>query len=105
MSFKSAKEISAQFASGKTSAAEIIETTLNRISALNPKVNAFTSVTTDRAQAKAKSIDAARKEGRELGPLAGVPFAVKDLYDVEGLTTFAGSKINRDHPPAERNYP
>lgn len=105
MSFKSAKEISAQFASGKTSAAEIIETTLNRISALNPKVNAFTSVTTDRAQAKAKSIDAARKDGRELAPLAGVPFAVKDLYDVEGLTTFAGSKINRDHPPAERNSP
>ncbi len=90
MSFESAREISAQFTSGKTSAAETIETTLNRISELNPKVNAFTSVIADRARAKAKSIDAARAEGRELGALAGVPFAVKDLYRCRRLDDFCG---------------
>ena len=102
MSFKSAREISAQFTSGKTSAAETIETTLNRISELNPKVNAFTSVIANRARAKAKSIDAARAEGRELGRLRAYHSRSRICIDVEGLTTFAGSKINRNHPPAKR---
>ena len=52
---------------------------------------------------RARAIDRARGEGQTLGPLAGVPFAVKNLFDVEGLSTIAGSKINRDHPPAPRD--
>src|SRR5688572_23535055 len=54
----------------------------------NPAINAFTAVT-DR-----------RPLSRGSGPLRGVPFAVKNLFDVAGLTTLAGSKINRDLPPA-----
>src|SRR3546814_10524412 len=54
----------------------------------------------DRARAKAAAIDQMRSAGRPLGPLAGVPFAVKNLFDVAGLATLAGSKINRDHTPA-----
>ena len=42
-----------------------------------------------------------RAAGKPLGPLAGVPFAVKNLFDVAGLPTLAGSKINRDRPPAD----
>jgi aspartyl-tRNA(Asn)/glutamyl-tRNA(Gln) amidotransferase subunit A len=59
-------------------------------------------VLADRARAKAAAIDAS---GGKAGPLAGVPFAVKNLIDVAGLTTVAGSKINRDDPPATSDAP
>ena len=57
-------------------------------------------MTAARALAKAEAIDAARARGERLGPLAGAPFAVKNLFDVEGLPTRAGSKINRERAPA-----
>src|SRR5262245_46705652 len=69
----------------------------------DPVLNAFTAVTTERAQATAAALDGRRARGGELGPLAGVPFAVKNLFDVAGLPTLAGSKINREHPPAVRD--
>ena len=52
---------------------------------------------------RAQEIDFAARRGKPLGPLAGVPFAVKNLFDVAGLATLAGSKINRDTPPATRD--
>ncbi|MBV8534540.1 MAG: AtzE family amidohydrolase, partial [Alphaproteobacteria bacterium] len=69
----------------------------------NGRLNAFTAVTASRALADAQRVDATVRDGRDPGPLAGVPFAVKNLFDVAGLTTLAGSKINRDHPPASRD--
>jgi AtzE family amidohydrolase len=75
---------------------------LNRIERLNPVLNAFTAVLSDRALAKAAGLDAS---GAKSGPLAGVPFAVKNLIDIAGLATLAGSKINRDHPPATADAP
>src|SRR5262245_556521 len=69
----------------------------------DPVLNAFTAVTQERAQATAAALDARRARGEELGPLAGVPFAVKNLVDVAGLSTLAGSKINRERPPAARD--
>ena len=68
-------------------------------------LNAFTDVTAERALARARSLDAARAAGKPLGPLAGVPFAVKNLFDVKGLPTRAGSKINRELPPAQHDSP
>src|SRR5262245_62499314 len=65
--------------------------------------NAFTAVTEERALAKAAAIDAERARGGRLGALAGVPFAVKNLFDIAGLPTLAGSKINRDRAPATRD--
>ncbi len=103
MRFSSASSIAAEFAAGKKSATEIVQAALAAIETLNPKINAFTAVTADRARQKAHALDAARREGQAVGPLAGVPFAVKDLFDIEGLTTLAGSKINRDRSPAERD--
>jgi aspartyl-tRNA(Asn)/glutamyl-tRNA(Gln) amidotransferase subunit A len=76
---------------------------LARIDAINPAVNAFTDVTAERARQAADTLDARRARGETLGPLAGVPFAVKNLIDVAGLPTRAGSKINRDLPPAQRD--
>src|ERR1700689_1543679 len=95
-----AEAIAAAVRSGAVSAREIAQETLNRIEARNGALGAFTEVTAKRALAKADAIDTARVRGENLGPLAGAPFAVKNLFDVEGLTTRAGSKINRDTPPA-----
>ncbi len=69
----------------------------------DPALNAFTAMLGQRARARAQALDDARAAGQPLGPLAGVPFAVKNLFDVAGLPTLAGSKINRDRPPAERD--
>lgn len=103
--YATAPEITAAIAQGKATASATIETTLARIEALNPTLNAFTAITPDRARAKAKDIDYARSAGKALGPLAGVPFAVKNLFDVAGLTTLAGSKINRQLSPAKSDSP
>jgi 1-carboxybiuret hydrolase len=97
-----ATEIAAAVASGRTSATAVMADCLDRIQRLNPVLNAFTAVLVDRARAKAAAMDAS---GAKTGPLAGVPFAVKNLIDVAGLPTLAGSKINRDHPPAAEDAP
>jgi aspartyl-tRNA(Asn)/glutamyl-tRNA(Gln) amidotransferase subunit A len=80
-----------------------LEMTLDGIRARNPALNSFTAVMTERALAKAKAIDNDFVHGRATGPLAGIPFAVKNLIDVAGLPTRAGSKINRDRAPASRD--
>ena len=98
-------EIAASVAAGRTSATAVVDACLDRIERLNPVLNAFTAVTADRARAKAAAIDAALAGGAMPGPLTGVPFAVKNLIDVVGLPTLAGSKINRDHPPAAADAP
>jgi 1-carboxybiuret hydrolase len=96
----SAAEIAGAVADGKSTAVAVVEAALARIAQRNNALNAFTAVTRERALAKARIIDAERAAGRPLGPLAGVPFAVKNLFDVAGLATLAGSKINRDRLPA-----
>ncbi len=89
----SASEIAAAVSSGQMSARAVTDAALARIACRNPPLNAFTDVTRDRALARAAALDA----GAAKGPLAGVPFAVKNLYDIAGLVTRAGSKINRDN--------
>ena len=90
----------AAVASGKVSAVEITRAALARVASLDKSINAFTEVTEERALAEAAAIDARRARGEALPPLAGVPYAVKNLFDVRGLKTLAGSKINRDLAPA-----
>jgi aspartyl-tRNA(Asn)/glutamyl-tRNA(Gln) amidotransferase subunit A len=99
----SASEIAKAVSSGRLSALEVTEATLARIRQYDPVLNAFTDVTADRARARAREIDTAIEAGRPVGPLAGVPFAVKNLFDVKGISTRAGAKINRDRPPATRD--
>ena len=89
--------------SGEASAVEVIEAVLAHIGARNPAVNAFTAVTAERALSEAKAVDARRARGEALGPLAGAPFAVKNLFDIAGLTTVAGSKIDAGRPPAAKD--
>ncbi|MCA3246927.1 MAG: AtzE family amidohydrolase, partial [Azospirillum sp.] len=98
-----AHEIARRVAAGEISARAVTEALLARIAARNPALNAFTDVTAERALREADAVDAKRRRGEPLGPLAGVPYAVKNLFDIAGLPTRAGSKINRDLPPARRD--
>ncbi|QDL94299.1 AtzE family amidohydrolase (plasmid) [Paroceanicella profunda] len=95
--------IASDVGAGRCSAAEVTSAALARIAAANPALNAFTAVTAERARARAAALDAALARGEAPGPLAGVPFAVKNLLDIEGLPTLAGAKINRDRPQARRD--
>jgi aspartyl-tRNA(Asn)/glutamyl-tRNA(Gln) amidotransferase subunit A len=94
-----ASEIARAVMSGKVKASAVVDAALKRIAATEPAVNAFTDIVADRARQRAAEIDA----GRHLGPLMGVPFAVKNLFDIAGLPTRAGSKINVDGPKAARD--
>ena len=76
------------------------EAAIARIEATNPRLGAFTDPTFARALAEAYAVDVAVAGGKAM-PLAGVPYAVKNLFDIEGVVTRAGSKINRDNPPAK----
>src|SRR6202035_4610308 len=96
-------EIAQAVAGRKVSALSVTESALARIAQHDPVLNSFTDVTAARARAKARAVDAAVAAGQNAGPLAGVPFAVKNLFDVQGLPTRAGSKINRDRAPAPRD--
>ncbi|MGF1529604.1 MAG: AtzE family amidohydrolase [Candidatus Competibacterales bacterium] len=99
--FTSAAAIAQAVAAGDTSATAVVEGALGRIAAHDQTLNAFTHVARERALARAAELDARRARGEALGPLAGVPFGVKNLFDVRGIPTLAGSKINRDRPPAQ----
>src|SRR6266478_1355693 len=99
----SASEIAQGVTGRKMSALRVTEAALARIAKHDPVLNSFTDVTADRARAKARAVDAAVTAGQNPGPLAGVPYAVKNLFDVQGLPTRAGSKINRDLAPSPRD--
>ena len=96
-------DIAAAVAAGRTSASKIIEAALARIRARDPLINSFTAVTEQRARLRAQALDQARERGERLPALAGVPFAAKNLFDIAGMPTLAGAKINRDAPPATRD--
>ncbi|HWX59045.1 AtzE family amidohydrolase, partial [Bradyrhizobium sp.] len=99
----SAQEIARAVAARRMSAADVVEAALARIRRHDTILNSFTDVTAERARAKARAVDAAIAAGQNAGPLAGVPFAVKNLFDVKGLATRAGSKINRALASAPRD--
>jgi aspartyl-tRNA(Asn)/glutamyl-tRNA(Gln) amidotransferase subunit A len=97
-----AAELSAAMAAGDVSAADVTEAHLDRIAAVDDRVKAFLHVAADDARAQARDIDTRRAAGEPLGPLAGVPVAVKDLFTTVGMPTTCGSKILEGwHPPYE----
>ncbi|MCD9592750.1 MULTISPECIES: Asp-tRNA(Asn)/Glu-tRNA(Gln) amidotransferase subunit GatA [Streptomyces] len=88
-----AAEIAARIASGEVTAVEVTEAHLARIEAIDEKVHAFLHVDREGALAQARAVDEKRERGAELGPLAGVPLALKDIFTTEGIPTTVGSKI------------
>lgn len=89
----SAAELARRIAGGEQSAEEITRVHLDRIAAVDGQVHAFLAVDAERALAQARRVDAKRATGERLGPLAGVPVGVKDLFCYQGLPTTAGSRI------------
>jgi AtzE family amidohydrolase len=83
------------------SAESVIAAAQNVIATRDPVLNCFTSLYGEAALKEARVLDARIAAGEAPGPLAGVPFGVKNLYDVTGFVTLAGSKINRENLPAE----
>lgn len=100
----SAGDIASAVRAGE-SALAVVDQALARIKSADRKLNSFTAIVAERARKKAAILDKARAKGDTLGYLAGVPFAVKNLFNVEGLPTLAGSKINRKHPAAKHDSP
>ncbi|MFD8544371.1 amidase [Streptomyces sp. NPDC059649] len=81
---------------GDVSAVELVDAHLARIAEVNPAVNAVTQLLSDRARTEAAAVDRQRAEGAELGPLAGVPFTVKESTAIEGVPTTYGAERFRD---------
>lgn len=98
----SASAIAADVRAGRRSAQAIAVETIDRIAAQG-SLNAATRLLRDRALADAARVDATVAAGRDPGPLAGVPFAVKDLFDVAGEATTAGARQLAEAPPAPRD--
>ena len=95
-----AAELAAAIASGGTSAVEVTQAHLDRIEAVDSSVHAFLHVAPEAALAAAGAVDARRAAGEPLGPLAGVPVAVKDVFTTIGMPTTCGSRILAGwHPP------
>ena len=88
-----ARAIADDIAAGRVSAVEVCRDALDRIAHVNPSLNAFNLVAEERALDRAAHIDRLRASGAALGPLAGVPIAVKDNMCVRGMRTTASSRI------------
>ena len=93
-------DIQRALASGELSAKEIARHTLENIARVNPQINAWTHISEKRMLAEAENIDTLRREKKPLPALAGVPYAVKNLFDVAGHTTHAGAQLLGDRPAA-----
>ena len=97
LAFAPAHEIAAAVRRRQVSPVDVMEATLARIERVNPTLNAFVALRADAALADARALEARIASGEDPGPLAGVPFGVKDLEDLAGLPTTHGSVPFRHH--------
>ena len=92
-------EAGAALRAGKTSSAALTEAALGRIREMNPKLNAIQTVLEESARVRAKQADAELSRGQDLGPLHGIPIALKDLFATKGIRTTGGSKLFENWVP------
>ena len=97
--FKTAREQARLIADGEISSVELVGAHLDQIEKINPAVNAIVTMVAETALDKAWKADEARSAGEQLGPLHGLPIAIKDLQDTAGIRTTQGSLIYEDHVP------
>ena len=97
----SVAEASVEIAAKRLSPVELTQAYLDRIEALEPRVNAYITVTADLAMERARQAEAEIAAGTSRGPLHGIPIALKDLYDTAGIPTTGGSKILAENVPDE----
>jgi AtzE family amidohydrolase len=88
---------------GETTAQALMEATLKDLAERDRTLNCFTLITAERAWQRAQDLDQRLQTGAPVGPLAGVPFAVKNLFDIVGQVTLAGSRIHQENPPASQD--
>ncbi|MCK9368483.1 Asp-tRNA(Asn)/Glu-tRNA(Gln) amidotransferase subunit GatA [Candidatus Dojkabacteria bacterium] len=93
------KEALEKLESKEITSVELVTSCMNRISEMEPTINAFITVCAESALEKAKIIDTKRNKGEKLGKLAGIPYSLKDVYNTEGIQTTAGSKILEGYIP------
>src|SRR5689334_18856883 len=90
-------DMAAALRSGRTTPVGLAEAFLARIDALNGPLHAFIAVMPDRSLAEARAAEAQMRAGLDLGHLHGIPYAAKDLFDVRGLATTAGTRLLADN--------
>ena len=96
-----AVELAAQIRQKKVSPVEVVDAVIARIERVNPKLNAFCTLTVDEARDAAQAAEVSVMTGEELGPLHGVPVSIKDLLFTRRLLTTGGSRLFADHVPEE----
>ncbi len=99
--YRSLASVCARIRSGELRSEDVVRAQLERISNLNPSLHAYVQVLADSAMDRAAALDRARQNGEPLGPLHGVPIALKDLINVRGLPTASGTRVMADFIAAE----
>jgi amidase len=99
--YLSLDEVARRLKARKLTSVEATRSILDRIGRLDPKLKSYATLTPERALADAARLDAETASGKSRGPLHGVPIAVKDLYNTEGVPTAAGMTIHRKHVPSK----
>ena len=93
VAFETIQQVGAKLRTGDVSSIDLTELMLERIDRLNPRLNAYVTVTADLARAQAQQADAELRDRQDRGPLHGIPVAVKDLFETKGIRTTCGSKL------------
>jgi len=99
--YESLSDIGRRIKSGELSAVHVTEVLLQRIARLEPELHSYARVLPDQALATAARLDKERAAGRPLGPLHGVPVAIKDLLNTRGVVTASGTRVMADYVPDE----
>jgi aspartyl-tRNA(Asn)/glutamyl-tRNA(Gln) amidotransferase subunit A len=93
LAFDSITALAAKIRTGAVSPVALTDALLDRIAALDGRLHAFIAVTRERALAEARAAELALRGGQDLGPLHGIPYAAKDLFDIRGVATTAGTRL------------
>lgn len=96
MHYETIQELGRKIRNGEVSPVDVVDASLKRIAALNPGLNAFITVSSDRARASARVAEEEIRKGKWRGPLHGIPVGVKDFYDTKGVRTTGGSPVMKD---------
>ena len=102
--YLSVAEAATELVAHGLSPVELTQAYLDRIAEINPLINAYITVTADRALDQAKQAEAEIVSGNYKGPLHGIPIGLKDLFDTKGIRTTAGSKIMAERVPSEDGH-
>lgn len=99
LAFETIEQVGEKLRAGDVSSMALTELMLERIDALDPRLNAYVTVTADLARAQAQQADRELSSGHDRGPLHGIPVAVKDLFETKGIRTTCGSKLYENWVP------